>query len=126
MAVLPIQSHPLVAAIPTEDFSPRGGTCFFLAGVAEFLADDAAKRRFQRLLSTANVLPESIVDQRLIVAPASPLHLLPKPVEKVVIEPDRDSGFALGYWHDGSALSVAEVVFTFHRSKPTAFTVRTF
>ena len=114
MAVLPIQSHPLVAAIPTEDFSPSGGTCFFLAGVAEFLADDAAKRRFQRLLSTANVLPESIVDQRLIVAAARSIHLLPKPVEKVVIEPDRDSGLALGYWHDGSTLCAAEVVFTFH------------
>src|ERR1039457_747083 len=114
MAVLPIQSHPLVAAIPTEDFSPSGGTCFFLAGVAEFLADDAAKRRFQRLLSTANVLPENIVDQRLIVAAARSIHLLPKPVEKVVIEPDHDSGLALGYWHDGSTLCAAEVVSTFH------------
>src|SRR5271157_2784923 len=82
--------------------------------MAQLLADDAAERGFQRLLYAPNVLPKSGVDQALIVAAAGPVHLLPKPVENVVIEPYGDSGLALGHRHDGSAFCVAEVVFTFH------------
>ena len=75
---------------------PSGGTYFFSTGVAEFLPDDAAQRGLQRLLNPANVLPKSIVDQALIVAAAGTVHLLPKPVKKIVIEPDRDSRLPLG------------------------------
>jgi hypothetical protein len=82
--------------------------------VAEFLPDDTAKRGLQRLLNPANMLPKSIIDQALMVSPAGQAYLLPKPVDKIVIEPDRDSGLALGYLHGGSAFCVAEVVFTFH------------
>ena len=82
--------------------------------MAEFLPDDTAKRGLQRLLNPANMLPKSIIDQALMVSPAGQAYLLPKPVDKIVIEPDRDSGLALGHLHDGSAFCVAEVVFTFH------------
>src|SRR5271167_91881 len=95
-------------------FSPSEGTCFLSAGVAQFFPDDAAKRGFQRLLCAPNVLPKSVVDKALVVTTAGPVHLLPKPVENVVIEPDGDSGLALRHRHDGSAFCVAEVVFTFH------------
>src|ERR1039458_6485901 len=60
------------------------------------------------------MLPKSIIDQALIVASTGAVHLLSKPVEKIVIEPDRDSGLALGHLHNRSALCAAEVVFTFH------------
>src|SRR5208283_1395730 len=90
------------------------GPAVFSACVPEFLADDAAKRGFQRLLGAANVLPKGVVDQALIVAAAGPVHLLPKPVENVVIKPDGNSSLALWHRHDGAAFCVAEVVFTFH------------
>jgi len=64
--------------------------------VAELFADDAAKSGLQWLLRASNVLPQSVVDQTLIVTAAGPIHLLTKPVEDIVIEPDGDSRLALG------------------------------
>src|ERR1019366_1613151 len=106
-------SLPLLSR-PSPPRRASGGTCFFSTGVTKFFANDAAQRGLQRLLGPANVLPKSIIDQALIVAAASQVYLLPKPIEKIVIEPNRDSALALGYLHDGSPFCVAEVVFTFH------------
>ena len=82
--------------------------------MAEFFANNAAKGGLQRFAAPPNVLPQSIVDEALIVPAAGLVHLAPKPVQNVVVEPDGDSGLALGNGHDRSALAAAEVVFTFH------------
>src|SRR5712692_2977154 len=83
-------------------------------GVAELFPDHPAQRRFQRLLSAPDVLSQRLVDQSLIVTSASPIHLLAKPVQNIIIQPDRDSGLALRNRDDWSAFASAEIVFTLH------------
>src|SRR5262249_26777824 len=84
--------------------------------VDEFFPDDAAQRGLQRFVRTANVLSQSVVDQALIVAAASPIHLPPEPIQNVIVDPDGNSRLALGHGHHRSASGAAEVIFTFHAS----------
>jgi hypothetical protein len=83
--------------------------------VAEFFTNDTAKRGLQWFPCATDVLAESIVDLALVVTAAGPLYLFSKPLQDVIVKPDRDSGLALWRRYDSAAPCLAEVVFTLHR-----------
>jgi hypothetical protein len=63
----------------------------------QFFPDNAAKRGLQWLVGATDVLPESIIDQALVVAASGPLNLTAKPLERIVVKADGDS--CLTRWH---------------------------
>lgn len=84
--------------------------------MAELFADYPPNRAFQRLLDAANVLPQCLIDQSLIISASSAVYLFVKPFENVVIDSDRDSRLALRHGNYRPSFRFAEIVFTLYRS----------
>lgn len=63
-----------------------------------------------------HVAPQGEIDQCLIAASASGVYLGAKPVEDIVIDPDRYPGLSWRERDDGPALPLAEIVLSFHES----------
>jgi hypothetical protein len=64
-------------------------------------------------LDTANVLPQCLIDQSLIISASGAVYLLVKPFENVVIDSDRDSRLALRHGNYRPPFRLAEIVFAF-------------
>jgi len=71
------------------------------------------KGAFEHAVSVTNVFPQRLVDQRLIVAAASLVDLVAKPVQNVGVDADGDTRLAGGRLHDGSAFGVVEIMLFF-------------
>ena len=58
---------------------------------AEFVANHAAQGSLEPLLFLAHVNAQSFIDGGLVISSACVVHLLAKPVQNVVVQPNRDS-----------------------------------
>ena len=58
----------------------------------ELLAKDAPNGTLERFGPTSGVLTQRVVDERLVAAAPGRVHLLPKPVDQVVVEADSNPG----------------------------------
>lgn len=81
----------------------------------QFLTHHASHDFFERLCMRLDIFTQGVVDQRLVVAAARGMHLVTKPLQDVVIDPDRDARLAMHYRIDGATRSLAEVIGCFHR-----------
>jgi len=61
------------------------------------------------------MVPQSLIDQRLIVAAARRVNLITEPSKNIIVDANRYSCFSRRRLKNGSPLSMAEVVFFFHR-----------
>jgi hypothetical protein len=82
--------------------------------VSEFLADDPAQCRFQRLATATHEIPKGLINETLVIASAALIHLVSKPLEDILIQPNSDSHFAGWNRQYGSALAFSEIVFLPH------------
>jgi len=83
-----------------------------LTRAAEFVSDNAPKHALEGLLCPSNVLPESSVNQALVIPASSTVHLFKKPFENVLIKSNRDSLLSFRHRNHGATFRSAEVVFT--------------
>jgi hypothetical protein len=87
--------------------------------LAEFLAENTPNCTLERFRPTSRILAQSVVDERLVTTPPSRMHLLPKPVDHVVVEPDGDPGLSLRDRNHSAALTLRKVVLLRHRRLPS-------
>jgi hypothetical protein len=62
-----------------------------------------------------NVLPQRVVDKRLIVSASRALYFAAKPAKDISIQPDGDPLFRLGHRNDRTALPLTQVIFSLHK-----------
>jgi hypothetical protein len=91
-----------------------------LTGPAELVSNHAPQHGIQGFQLLAREGSEGLIDERLVVPAPGVVNLLSKPIQNVVVEPNRDSGF-LG-WHpqNRSAPALAEVIFLLYDPPGTA------
>src|ERR1700683_2779521 len=99
-----------------QKFGARSGGCLDLL---QFLARHRTHLRADLLREArfAQMLPQRVVDQRLIVAPVRFAHQIAKVIHDVAIEANGDAHllrWERNYW---SALAFAQVIFAFHRRR---------
>ena len=85
-----------------------------LPSALEFFPYDAPEGAFQGLPASTDKVSQGHIDQSLIVAPSSLVDFVPKPVQKVVVQPNCHSCFAWWDRHNCSTFALAEIVFLFH------------
>src|SRR5262245_39445427 len=67
-----------------------------LSGAAKFVSNRSPQSRLQGLLLPAHETAQRLVNKRLVVSASCVINLLTKPVQNVIIQPDRDPGFSGG------------------------------
>jgi len=87
-----------------------------LAGLfqPELLPQHATQDLLEWFLALGNVLAESLVDQRLIVASTRSVDLAAEPCQEVVVEANRDASLALGHPNYWTSLRLAEIILFSH------------
>src|SRR5205809_5361911 len=89
--------------------SPHG-----LSYAAQLFADDAPQRGFKTAL--AHITLERLVNEALVIAATRLVDLALKPVNDLVVEPNRDAGFAWCGRRHCPALGFGKVVLSLHRT----------
>ena len=84
------------------------------AGVFEFFANHLAKGVFQGLFLLSDVLAKRGIDEALVVATTSLGDLVLEPIDHIIVESNRDAGFALGDGQNRAALALLEIIFFLH------------
>ena len=64
------------------------------ACVAQFFANHSPQNFLQRFLRAFDVLPQGVVDQRLVVTAAHFVNLASKPSQDLIVKPNGNPGFA--------------------------------
>src|SRR5207249_7156046 len=105
-----LSAHPLGVSMELASHSP--------GSPPELLAKDAPNGTLERFGPTSGVLTQRVVDERLVTAAARGMHLLPEPVDHVVVEADSDPGLPRRDRDHGAPLALAEIVLLLHRRLP--------
>src|SRR6266403_891481 len=83
-----------------------------LSGRLDFVSDRFADHGLEACAS--DVFAQCVVNERLIVAPPSPIYRGLNMLDSVVVEPNRDSCLAGSRRHDRTSTGLAEIVLSFH------------
>ena len=86
---------------------------------AEFLAENTPNRTLERLCPMLRVLTQGVVDEGLVAASTSGVHLLPKPIDHVVVEAYGDPGLSAGDRNHSAPPTLPKVVFLLHLRLPS-------
>jgi len=78
--------------------------------MAQLFPDDPPQIGLQSFSSPPDMVLEGIVDHGLVAAAASSIDLPSKPIEDLIIEPDRNAGLARQDGNGGPSLAIAGII----------------
>jgi hypothetical protein len=81
----------------------------FLSGVAKLVSTYTPQSRFQRLMLPIHETAQRQVDTRLVVTASRIVNLLTKPVQNVIVQPNRDPRLSGRHFQNRTPPSFAEI-----------------